>query len=144
MESVDARGNFASLDTVNGQDWMVWVTQDPIFDRTQERLGDSDRGIILYRQLLQEQLKRVEAGLEPINVFRDPAQNRCIELPAPWDRGYAWGYAKDGSYIRGTVTTADKMPPRDRRGDRRPLLRLDARRQRRRRLGVARATIAEV
>jgi 5,5'-dehydrodivanillate O-demethylase oxygenase subunit len=110
MPVVDAKGNYASLDTVNGQDWMVWVTQDPIYDRTRERLGDSDRGIILYRQLLQQQLERVEAGLDPINVFRDPAQNESIELPAPWDRGYAWGYAKDGSYIRGTVTTADRMP----------------------------------
>ena len=111
MPVTDAAGNYQSLDTVNGQDWMVWVTQDPIYDRTAERLGDSDRGIILFRQLLQEQLKRVEAGLDPINVFRDPAQNACIDLPVPWDRGYAWGYAKDGSYIRGTVTTADRMPP---------------------------------
>ena len=28
----------------------------------------------------------------------------------PWDRGYAWGYAKDGSYVRGAATAADMIP----------------------------------
>ena len=89
---------------------MVWVMQDEVCDRTQERLGDSDRGIIMYRQLLREQLARVEAGHDPINVFRDPAENERIDLPVPWDRGYAWGFGKDGSYVRGSVTAADRIP----------------------------------
>jgi 5,5'-dehydrodivanillate O-demethylase len=106
----DEEGNFLSLDTVNGQDFMAWVKQGEIMDRTKERLGDSDRGIIAYRQLIREQLERIEAGLTPINVFRNPAENEQIDLPTVLDRGHAWGYAKDGSYIRGSVTAADRLP----------------------------------
>ncbi len=112
MPAVDAVGRSTSVDTVNGQDWMAWVAQGTITDRSVERLADSDRGVILYRQLLRAQLEIVEAGGVPMNVFRDPCKNASIELPVPWDRGFAWGYGKDGSYVRGAVTAADQLPER--------------------------------
>ena len=62
------QGRFTALDAITGQDVMAWVSQGPIIDRTKERLADTDRGIILYRKLLFEQVARVEAGLDPINV----------------------------------------------------------------------------
>src|SRR5262249_22753010 len=98
---MDDNGRFTALDTVNGQDVLAWVAQGPITDRADERLGDSDRGVILFRKLLAAQMQRVEQGEDPLNVFRDPADNARIDLPVPWDRGYAWGFAKDGSYVRG-------------------------------------------
>jgi 5,5'-dehydrodivanillate O-demethylase len=107
---VDEKGGFCALHSVTGQDVMAWVSQGPITDRTKERLGDTDRGVILYRQLLFQQIKRIEEGEDPINVLRDPAENQCIDLPVPWDRGYAWGYAKDGTYLRGSATAADPLP----------------------------------
>jgi 5,5'-dehydrodivanillate O-demethylase len=67
--------------TVNftiGQDTMAWVTQGPVADRTQEKLGESDKGIIMYRRLLREQMAIVEDGGEPMNVFRDPEKNKYI------------------------------------------------------------------
>jgi 5,5'-dehydrodivanillate O-demethylase len=70
------------VDTVSGQDMMVWVTQGPISDRATERLGTSDKGIILYRSLLDEQMRRVEAGQDPMAVIRDPVRNwPMIEIP---------------------------------------------------------------
>ena len=63
------------VETVSGQDMMVWVTQGPISDRTTERLGTSDQGIILYRNLLLEQMERVARGEDPLAVIRDPARN---------------------------------------------------------------------
>jgi 5,5'-dehydrodivanillate O-demethylase len=63
------------VETINGQDMMAWVTQGPISDRTTERLGTSDKGVILYRNLLLEQMDRVERGLDPMGVIRDPARN---------------------------------------------------------------------
>lgn len=69
------------VDFVDGQDIMVWVTQGPIADRTQEILGSSDRGIALYRQLLFDQIKAVRAGDDPLGVIRDPERNAIIELP---------------------------------------------------------------
>jgi 5,5'-dehydrodivanillate O-demethylase len=110
IEMVDKDGKFTALQSVTGQDVMAWVSQGPITDRSKERLGDTDRGVILFRQLLFQQIKRMKAGEDPINIFRDPAENQCIDLPVPWDRGYAWGYAKDGTYLRGSATAADPLP----------------------------------
>ncbi|HEY2922306.1 MAG TPA: hypothetical protein VGK77_25285 [Candidatus Binatia bacterium] len=59
---------------------IAWITQGGVADRTQESLGLSDKGIILYRRMLKEQLEKVQAGQDPINVFRDPAKNRYIKL----------------------------------------------------------------
>jgi 5,5'-dehydrodivanillate O-demethylase oxygenase subunit len=61
-----------------GQDRMAWETQGAIFDRSREHLGATDRGIVLFRQLLAEQIGVVERGGEPIALVRDPAQNECI------------------------------------------------------------------
>jgi 5,5'-dehydrodivanillate O-demethylase len=70
------------VDTVFNQDMMVWLTQGQISDRTTERLGTSDKGIILYRQVLLEQIERVERGEDPIGVIRDRAKNEpMIEIP---------------------------------------------------------------
>jgi 5,5'-dehydrodivanillate O-demethylase oxygenase subunit len=110
VEMVDEAGRFTALNSVTGQDVMAWVSQGTVLDRTEERLGDTDRGVILFRQLLKAQIDAVEAGRDPINVFRDPAENQCLDLPVPWDRGYAWGYGKDGSYVRGSITAADPLP----------------------------------
>jgi len=110
VEMVDEAGRFTALDSITGQDVMAWVSQGAIVDRTEERLGDTDRGIILFRQMLREQIAIVESGGDPINTFRDAAENQCIDLPVPWDRGYAWGYGKDGSYVRGSITAADPLP----------------------------------
>jgi 5,5'-dehydrodivanillate O-demethylase len=69
------------LDTVLGQDMMAWVTQGEIADRTAERLGTSDQGVILLRRVLEEQLQKVERGEDPMAVIRDPAKNICIRVP---------------------------------------------------------------
>jgi 5,5'-dehydrodivanillate O-demethylase len=68
------------LDTVLGQDMMAWVTQGEIADRTAERLGTSDKGVILLRGLLEEQLQKIERGEDPMAVVRDPARNQCIRV----------------------------------------------------------------
>jgi 5,5'-dehydrodivanillate O-demethylase len=59
---------------------MAWVTQTPIADRTREKLGESDTGIILLRKMLNEAMETVADGGDPMNVFRDPATNQCIEM----------------------------------------------------------------
>ncbi|MEC4895519.1 MAG: aromatic ring-hydroxylating dioxygenase subunit alpha [Oscillatoria sp. PMC 1051.18] len=76
----DERGEFI-LDFVDGQDIMSWVTQGAIADRTQEHLTPGDRGIVLYRRLLFEQLEKVQRGEDPLGVIRSPELNQIIELP---------------------------------------------------------------
>ena len=60
------------------QDLMAWETQGPVFDRTTELLGASDRGITMFRNLLREQIELVQGGGEPAGVIRDPALNETI------------------------------------------------------------------
>jgi len=75
----DEQGNF-HMRTYPSQDSCAWVTQGPIVDRSTERLGVSDRGIVMWRQLLEEQINVVEAGGDPINVFRNPEDDQLIEF----------------------------------------------------------------
>jgi 5,5'-dehydrodivanillate O-demethylase len=94
---VDEHGqpDWALMDNNSGQDILAWITQGPIADRSLEKLGESDKGIILYRRLLRQQLAIVEAGGEPMNVFRDPDQNVCIELP--WEgQEDPWAFMQKG------------------------------------------------
>ena len=80
-------------DFVLGQDMACWTAQGPISDRTAEHLGRSDRGLLLFRRMLLDQLKIVEAGGDPMNTFRDPATNQRLDLSLE-DRGGNVNYRK--------------------------------------------------
>src|SRR6185437_8963922 len=56
--------------------------QRPIAVHALENLAMSDSGIVMLRRLLREQVRRVEQGLDPINVVRDPAAARGIATGA--------------------------------------------------------------
>ena len=58
--------------TVPQQDHMAWETQRPISDRTAEHLATGDRAIVFLRRLTMENIRKVEQGLDPIGVIRDP------------------------------------------------------------------------
>lgn len=62
-------------DTIVPQDELAWVEQGPITDRTDEHLVTSDKGILLYRKLLFENIEKVERGEDPMAVIRDPEIN---------------------------------------------------------------------
>jgi 5,5'-dehydrodivanillate O-demethylase oxygenase subunit len=92
----EARHPFAKhrLDEVDAQDFMAWETQGPIHDRTRERLSASDRGVVMYREMLKREIDKVQKGQEPMNVFRDP--NHPIidtQLEASVRVGKAGGFA---------------------------------------------------
>ena len=80
MLPTDENGRW-NLEVVRIQDYMIYQAQGDIVDRTQERLGASDQGVILFRQMLLEQLDILAAGQDPMNVFRDPAANESISVP---------------------------------------------------------------
>jgi hypothetical protein len=54
----------------------------PIAIHALENLAHSDTGIVMLRRLLRDQLQRIEQGLDPINVVRDPAANKRIPTGA--------------------------------------------------------------
>ncbi len=64
---------------VQSQDHMAWETQGPVSDRTHERLATADRGIVMLREMMMRELDKVENGLDPLGVIRDPAKNTVIE-----------------------------------------------------------------
>jgi 5,5'-dehydrodivanillate O-demethylase len=75
---------------INPQDMMVWISQGPITDHALEHLGESDRGVSLYRKMLLDDIERVERGEDPRGVIRDPAKNTpFIELPIEKHVGYS-------------------------------------------------------
>lgn len=75
------------LTTFYGQDRVVWETQGAITDRSVETLGATDRGIVLFRRMLAEQIDKVERGEDPdVAVVRDPAHNECITF----DVSHGW------------------------------------------------------
>ncbi len=81
VPEVLAELDWPMLDNNSGQDLGMLCSQGEIVDRTQEHLGHGDQGIILYRQLLEEQIQIVQDDGEPMNTYRDPASNQCIEIP---------------------------------------------------------------
>ena len=68
-------------DWVVGQDQTAWIIQGAITDRTTERLGVTDIGLIMYRRMLEEQMQVVADGGDPLNTHRDPVENEIIMVP---------------------------------------------------------------
>jgi 5,5'-dehydrodivanillate O-demethylase len=66
---------------VMNQDFVAWVGQGTVADRTREHLGESDRGVIMMRRRILEDAERVAKGEEPKGVIRDPDKNRLVRLP---------------------------------------------------------------
>jgi 5,5'-dehydrodivanillate O-demethylase len=67
------------IDAVQAQDHMAWETQGPICDRTRERLTSSDRGVVMLREVMMREMKKVQQGADPMGVIRDPARNPMID-----------------------------------------------------------------
>jgi 5,5'-dehydrodivanillate O-demethylase len=68
------------LEHFASQDHMAWETQGPIADRAHEHLGESDRGIIMFRKLLRDQIHIVQNGGDPIGLSMDSKQDGVIRL----------------------------------------------------------------
>jgi len=68
------------MNDFTSQDHMAWATQGPLADRPAEHLGESDRGIIMFRKLLRDQIRAVENGADPIGVNMDKQNDEIIKL----------------------------------------------------------------
>jgi phenylpropionate dioxygenase-like ring-hydroxylating dioxygenase large terminal subunit len=54
-------------------DYEAQVGQGPITLHSEEHFGQSDRGILMIRRLLQEQVEAVAQGRDPVGISFDPA-----------------------------------------------------------------------
>jgi 5,5'-dehydrodivanillate O-demethylase len=75
----------AILDFVLAQDMVAWWSQGELTDRSKEKLGRTDTPIILMRRQFEQQIRIVEDGGDPMNVFRDPATMPDVIHGGPWD-----------------------------------------------------------
>ncbi len=117
----DDQGRYV-VDYTFNQDYSVWIGQGPVAKRELERLGESDKGIVLFRLLLERELQAMARGDDPMNVFRDPARNVCLEPPletikfghmlrsARYQPAEA-GYSADGALIEEVQGTWTRVAP---------------------------------
>jgi 5,5'-dehydrodivanillate O-demethylase len=76
-------------ESIQGQDMMMFVSMGDV-DFRNEHLGESDKGIALYRRTLLDECEKVERGEDPLGVVRDPAKNEpFIVLPHERTFGFA-------------------------------------------------------
>jgi hypothetical protein len=64
------------------QDGCATESMGPIYDRTQEHLGYSDKTIIALRKVLLRAAKSVQQGREPPHIVTDPKRNDFSRLRA--------------------------------------------------------------
>ena len=71
-------------DDINVHDQWAVESQGPIQDRTREHLGQTDKGIIAYRRMLNQAIDQVERGEKPLMVL-NATQAAAIQGPATMD-----------------------------------------------------------
>lgn len=77
-----------TLDTFMSQDAMAVETQGTIFDRSRERLGASDRGVVMFRKMLKQQIEAISSGSRPIaNLYSSTESSDTIDL-RQWMGGF--------------------------------------------------------
>ena len=73
-------GRWISTHVMN-QDFIAWVGQGTVADRTKEHLGLSDKGVGMIRKRYMDDIERIKKGEDPKAIVRNPNENGCIELP---------------------------------------------------------------
>ena len=85
--------NYTGIEGFATQDACVTESMGPIWDRTREHLGASDRYVIALRRFLLKAVKDLQQGIEPPGLVFDPAGNdfsaaNCtsvtVSLEASW------------------------------------------------------------
>jgi len=79
VSMMDENGEYR-MDMVLAQDVMAWETQGRIVDRTREHLGAADRGIVILRKLMRQQMDAVRDGQMPLGVKSAGDGEQVIEL----------------------------------------------------------------
>jgi 5,5'-dehydrodivanillate O-demethylase len=87
-------GRWISTHVMN-QDFIAWIGQGTVTDRTREHLGSSDAGIIMMRNRFLKDLEAIERGEDPKATIRDPQVNRCVGLPIADRKGLIEGFTRE-------------------------------------------------
>ena len=104
-------GRWISSHVMN-QDFIAWVGQGESADRSQEHLGESDRGVIMIRRRFADDLKVIADGGDPKGLIRDASQNQRLYLPRTdrFNDGRPSGLSAAGEAPRPFVFLAGQPP----------------------------------
>ncbi|MEK7214612.1 MAG: aromatic ring-hydroxylating dioxygenase subunit alpha, partial [Chloroflexota bacterium] len=105
----DEEGSWTNLEFTFNQDYMAWAQQGPIAERNREKLGESDKGIILFRRLIREQIKALQDGKTPMNVFRDAKEASYVRLPLE-NVTFGLKHGKRPNYVPGEAGWSADQP----------------------------------
>jgi 5,5'-dehydrodivanillate O-demethylase len=86
----EATGRWIDTHVMN-QDFIAWVGQGTVADRTKENLASSDKGIALQRRQFFSDLEAIKEGKDPKGLVRDPKINQCVPLPIAFKDNYVNG-----------------------------------------------------
>ena len=106
----DADGRWITSHVMN-QDFVAWVGQGVIADRTQEHLAASDKGILMMRRRFLAELDATAKGAEPKGLIRDPEKNKAVQLPAANRDFYVHGRPKAQMRLHPTVGSPIRAYP---------------------------------
>jgi 5,5'-dehydrodivanillate O-demethylase len=95
---------------IMNQDFVAWVGQGTVSDRTQEHLGESDRGVIMMRRKLLDQVEVVARGGEAKALVRDAALSQCVPLPIIDRDRFVNGYPRAQLTLRVGGTPGPVVP----------------------------------
>jgi phenylpropionate dioxygenase-like ring-hydroxylating dioxygenase large terminal subunit len=91
--------NFTGIEDFLNHDACATESMGPIFDRSREHLGVSDKAVIAVRKCLLNSVKALQDGKEPLHMVREPQRNwfpniDCFAylLPrsVPWRQHFAY------------------------------------------------------
>ena len=89
----DENGRWITSHIMN-QDFVTWIGQGAVADRTKENLVSSDRGIVMMRRRLFRDLDAIAAGNDPSGIIRDPECARFVALPLVSRKLYTEGMTR--------------------------------------------------
>ena len=73
---LQATTNYTGIENFLNHDGCATETMGPLYDRSQEHLGASDKAVIAVRKYLIDAVKALQNGKEPPHLIRDAARNR--------------------------------------------------------------------
>jgi 5,5'-dehydrodivanillate O-demethylase oxygenase subunit len=95
----DKTGRWITSHVMN-QDFIAWVGQGTIADRSKEHLGASDRGVAAIRRRFLADIEAIKEGKDPKGVIRDPAINHNVEVPIAFRKALQEGKSINDKDLR--------------------------------------------
>src|SRR5581483_10083442 len=80
--SKQRQADFTGIENFFVEDACATETQGPIWDRSREHLGVSDRAVIVVRNAIVDAVRGYQAGREPPHLVADPALNHFAHVDA--------------------------------------------------------------